>query len=438
MWARISAKRSQRAKEQELKDSVFKASVQRKQAATEAAREAAFQQDFADVLQGLDAGNSTHHVMGDTQYSLEHKRKVVAQKQASLHQEWESQVFDTIQSRLQSAVDSRSPGAISRRLRGQAAEYLHATNTKLGVFRDVIIEEDYNPQAAHNHTIQIPTGDLRDPLKRDVLKPQHEAQLMGQTLPTEPLGKATLDNQMWDALHIHATPYGHCVNSEGQYVIRPASSKVVAMRQSHVPMDHYTYPNYDNQAALAEAGKSGKHPVPGASQGRSGMTQILQATCQQHPEVTGGDSWLEAKGKAHPPGPEQRRGRRDLTQVITQQGNPYQDGQKQGDQWLEARGKGTSPLPACLRDRPSLTEVLQQSSNPYKGGPKTGDQWMEAKGKGHLPGPQPALATFINRSDHPPSPPPGKNPRCYASVMVMDKTLHPADSQGAEGVRAPP
>ncbi|GFH13904.1 hypothetical protein HaLaN_09869 [Haematococcus lacustris] len=28
MWARISAKRSQRAKEQELKDSVFKASVQ--------------------------------------------------------------------------------------------------------------------------------------------------------------------------------------------------------------------------------------------------------------------------------------------------------------------------------------------------------------------------------------------------------------------------
>ncbi|GFH15150.1 uncharacterized protein HaLaN_11324 [Haematococcus lacustris] len=122
MWARISAKRSQRAKEQELKDSAFKASVQRKQAATDAAREAAFQQDFADVLQGLDAGNSTHHVMGDTQYSLEHKRKVVAQKQ------------------------------------GQAAEYLHATNTKLGVFRDVIIEEDYNPQAAHNHTIQIPTG----------------------------------------------------------------------------------------------------------------------------------------------------------------------------------------------------------------------------------------------------------------------------------------
>ncbi|GFH15149.1 uncharacterized protein HaLaN_11323 [Haematococcus lacustris] len=168
------------------------------------------------------------------------------------------------------------------------------------------------------------------------------------------------------------------------------------------------------------------------------MTQILQATCQQHPEVTGGDSWLEAKGKAHPPGPEQRRGRRDLTQVITQQGNPYQDGQKQGDQWLEARGKGTAPLPACLRDRPSLTEVLQQSSNPYKGGPKTGDQWMEAKGKGHLPGPQPALATFINRSDHPPSPPPGKNPRCYASVMVMDKTLHPADLQGAGGVRAPP
>jgi hypothetical protein len=36
--------------------------------------------------------------------------------------------------------------------------YLHATNTKLGVFRDVIIEEDYNPLDAKSNTIRIPTG----------------------------------------------------------------------------------------------------------------------------------------------------------------------------------------------------------------------------------------------------------------------------------------
>lgn len=36
--------------------------------------------------------------------------------------------------------------------------YLHTTNTKLGVFRDVIIESDYDPLAAQAASIRIPTG----------------------------------------------------------------------------------------------------------------------------------------------------------------------------------------------------------------------------------------------------------------------------------------
>ncbi len=37
-------------------------------------------------------------------------------------------------------------------------EYLHTTNTKLGVFRDVIIEDDYNPLKTREHDIKIYTG----------------------------------------------------------------------------------------------------------------------------------------------------------------------------------------------------------------------------------------------------------------------------------------
>ncbi len=40
-------------------------------------------------------------------------------------------------------------------------EYIHTSNTKLGVFRDVIIEQDYDPLKAHQHTIRIPTGASR-------------------------------------------------------------------------------------------------------------------------------------------------------------------------------------------------------------------------------------------------------------------------------------
>lgn len=67
--------------------------------------------------------------------------QVRRKKKESLHNEWSTQVFDTIQGRLQAAVDARDPAAIESRLKTQYDQYLHTTNTKVAVFRDVIIEQ---------------------------------------------------------------------------------------------------------------------------------------------------------------------------------------------------------------------------------------------------------------------------------------------------------
>lgn len=72
------------------------------------------------------------------------------------------QVFDKIQDRLQSSIAARSSASIERRLKTQMDQYLHTTNTKLGVFRDVIIEADYNPLTALDEVIKIPTGKVVD------------------------------------------------------------------------------------------------------------------------------------------------------------------------------------------------------------------------------------------------------------------------------------
>ena len=37
-------------------------------------------------------------------------------------------------------------------------DYLNTTNNKIAVFRDVIIEADYNPLAANQASIRVPTG----------------------------------------------------------------------------------------------------------------------------------------------------------------------------------------------------------------------------------------------------------------------------------------
>ncbi len=66
-------------------------------------------------------------------------------------------------------------------------------------------------------------GDIRDPLKRDVLKPMYERQLMGESLPGGGTTKPMLDTKVWGSLLIKATPYGHCMDETGNYVVRPTS-----------------------------------------------------------------------------------------------------------------------------------------------------------------------------------------------------------------------
>lgn len=53
----------------------------------------------------------------------------------------------------------------------------------------------------------------------------YERQLMGQSAPSGDLSRAMLDTKHWGSLLIKATPYGHCMDETGNYVVRPASSR---------------------------------------------------------------------------------------------------------------------------------------------------------------------------------------------------------------------
>lgn len=53
--------------------------------------------------------------------------------------------------------------------------YVDALNTKLAVFRDVIIEGDYDPLKCAQGCIRVATGDLKDPLAVAAQKAAAEA-----------------------------------------------------------------------------------------------------------------------------------------------------------------------------------------------------------------------------------------------------------------------
>ena len=56
--------------------------------------------------------------------------------------------------------------------------YIDAVNKKHVVFRDVIIEADYNPMACARGNIRVATGDITDPVKLDAEKAAHEASMV--------------------------------------------------------------------------------------------------------------------------------------------------------------------------------------------------------------------------------------------------------------------
>ena len=83
-----------------------------------------------------------------------------------------------LQGRIAHQLAGRKSTQVTQRLNEQYSAYLHATNTKVAVFRDVIIEDDYNPLGANKASIRVPTGDIEDPVKRDLIKTIKEKQLM--------------------------------------------------------------------------------------------------------------------------------------------------------------------------------------------------------------------------------------------------------------------
>jgi hypothetical protein len=156
-------------------------------------------------------------------------------------------------------------------LQAASDAYVQATNTKR-LFRDVIIEDDYNPLAPLSRSIRVPTEDLQDPLLHDLIKTETEKNLL-QTGPSiksiscgpgssiggrqSPGGRASgrqglmkggsrassrgqggssssmafglakattrpmLETQRWGAGQINATPYGHCIDDRtAQYIVK--------------------------------------------------------------------------------------------------------------------------------------------------------------------------------------------------------------------------
>jgi hypothetical protein len=138
---------------------------------------------------------------------------------------------------------------LNKRKNTDYKKFLTVTNRKPAIFRDIIIESEYDPLEPNRRCYKAKTAMLEDPVKISEIKARKEASMLGTSTKgvlaqKQTVGKDTLDVKLWASGQIEATPYGTFAKmmsstSDSSPASKEKRSKTM---QSHIHFDHFSYP----------------------------------------------------------------------------------------------------------------------------------------------------------------------------------------------------
>ena len=170
-------------------------------------------------------------------YKETHRTKVRRQ-----FEDWNTNVHGKIQMLISKQVDNIPTKQLNKKKCSDYEKFLDITNRKPAIFRDIIIESEYDPLEPNRRAVKAKTKKLKDPTMIDQQKAEAEDAMLGSDVPKKVTrrGKDTLPVQLWAAGQIEATPYGSFAklmsnNNEG-------SGKITATMKSNVIFDHFNFP----------------------------------------------------------------------------------------------------------------------------------------------------------------------------------------------------
>ena len=156
--------------------------------------------------------------------------------------EWNTNVHARIQDNISSKLNSKDYKSMLKEKNDDYQKFLDITNKKSAIFRDIIIESEYDPLEPNRRAIKAKTGKLKDPTLHILQKTVDEMVMLdpdyGKSGENRG-GKYTLPTEMWASGKIEATPHGRfgkmmaSANNEEKRKRAP---------RSKVVFDEYDYP----------------------------------------------------------------------------------------------------------------------------------------------------------------------------------------------------
>jgi len=117
-------------------------------------------------------------------------------KKRELYEQWIHEVYEPIYSQIDKNLGKLDSAEISRRKRDMFEEFIKTSNNKL-LFRDIVLEDEYDPMKAHTHNLKYYTKKLKDPLKQ-YERNRAEEDMIAKKAPVKDKTKGLVDVTQWN------------------------------------------------------------------------------------------------------------------------------------------------------------------------------------------------------------------------------------------------
>ncbi|KAG5183621.1 hypothetical protein JKP88DRAFT_290303 [Tribonema minus] len=155
--------------------------VQERKAARTAAKEAQYTALYGDVMAGHDLVDELDRAM-DIVDSAEYNKRL---KQ---HSEWTQNVYGAIQAQIRQQIDAMDPKALSKQKQDDYQLFLDEANRKPAIFRDIVVESEYDPFEVNRRAIKARVPKLVDPTSRPTDRTERWGSCLAQSMSQLRLG----------------------------------------------------------------------------------------------------------------------------------------------------------------------------------------------------------------------------------------------------------
>jgi hypothetical protein len=198
-----------------------------------------------------------HDLLDSIDESMSLQDEAARNKTRRQFEDWNQNVHGKIQAEILQRLDSKNYKQLHKEKNADYQNFLDITNRKSAIYRDIIIESEYDPLEPNRRSIKAVTGKMKDPTLMILQKLDDESGTF--TKKKQTLGRDSLDVKLWASGQIEATPYGRFNKMMGVAeggeagATAPAKPKSSTMR-SAVKFDHFDYPT-DKESLDAEMPK---------------------------------------------------------------------------------------------------------------------------------------------------------------------------------------